>query len=155
MANREGLSRVWRLAFGMISTGLQGPGSRVLAKATRDAAHRLLAPAGIYEGGPRTEGAPISGFGLQTMRDRVLRFKARGPDDLIDAKAPEYASKLDDSQGRALLWPRGRQASTGGNWPDRVARPVPAPEWPFRRAYRSRWADFTWIPPQLFNGPAG
>jgi transposase len=42
------------------------------------------------------------GVGLQTIRDWVLRFNARGPAGLIDGKAPGNASKLDDTQRQAL-----------------------------------------------------
>jgi hypothetical protein len=40
--------------------------------------------------------------GLQTVRDRVLRFNARGPEGLVDGKAPGNARKLDDAQRQAL-----------------------------------------------------
>jgi len=32
--------------------------------------------------------ARIGGVGLQTIRDWVVRFNARGPEGLIDGKAP-------------------------------------------------------------------
>jgi transposase len=75
-----------------------------LAKATRDAgqSRRLLALAEIYDGGSRTKAARIGGVGLQTLRDWVVRFNARGPDGLIDGKAPGNARKLNDSQRQAL-----------------------------------------------------
>lgn len=81
-----------------------GAGLRRLAKATKDAAQgrRLLALAEIYDGGRRTDAARIGGVGLQTVRDWVLRFNARGPDGLIDAKAPGNPGKLDAAQLRAL-----------------------------------------------------
>ena len=40
--------------------------------------------------------------GLQTLRDWVLRFNARGPAGLINGKAPGNASKLNGSQRQAL-----------------------------------------------------
>ena len=78
---------------------------RSLAKATRDAgqSRRLLALAEIYEGGSRTKAARIGGVGLQTIRDWVVRFNARGPDGLIDGKAPGNTCKLNDSQRQALV----------------------------------------------------
>ncbi|MGH8702069.1 MAG: IS630 family transposase [Burkholderiales bacterium] len=81
-----------------------GRGLRALAKATRDAgqARRLVALAAIYDCGARSDAARIGGVGLQTVRDWVLRFNARGPAGLIDAKAPGNPSKLDDNQRRAL-----------------------------------------------------
>jgi transposase len=81
-----------------------GPALRGLGKATKDAgqARRLLALAEIYDGGSRSDASRIGGVGLQTVRDWVLRFNARGPAGLIDGKAPGNASKLDDAQRRAL-----------------------------------------------------
>lgn len=81
-----------------------GAGLRRLAKATKDAAQgrRLLSLAEIYDGGTRTDAARIGGVGLQTVRDWVLRFNARGPDGLIDGKALGNPCKLDDDQLRAL-----------------------------------------------------
>jgi transposase len=81
-----------------------GAGLRKLAKATKDAAQgrRLLALAEIYDSGARTDAARIGGVGLQTVRDWVLRFNARGPDGLIDGKAPGNPAKLDDDQRKAL-----------------------------------------------------
>jgi len=77
---------------------------RRLAKASQDAAQtrRLLALAEIYDGGSRTAAARIGGVGCQIIRDWVLRFNARGPDGLIDGKAPGNSSKLNDEQRQAL-----------------------------------------------------
>jgi transposase len=77
---------------------------RSLAKATRDAgqSRRLLALAEIYDGGSRTKAARVGGVGLQTIRDWVVRFNARGPKGLIDRKAPGTACKLNNSQREAL-----------------------------------------------------
>jgi len=81
-----------------------GPALRVLAKATKGAAHarRLLAVAEIYDGGARSDAARIGGVGLQTVRDWVLRFNAHGPDGLIGGKAPGNRPKLDAAQRKAL-----------------------------------------------------
>ena len=77
---------------------------RGLAKKTRDAnqSRRLLALAEIYDGGSRGQAARIGGIGLQTIRDWVLRFNARGPDGLIDGKAPGRATKLNGAQRQEL-----------------------------------------------------
>ena len=58
-------------------TGLQ---LRALAKQTKDAAfaRRLLALAEIFDGGSRSDAARIGGVGVQTIRDWVLRFNAKG-----------------------------------------------------------------------------
>jgi hypothetical protein len=68
---------------------------RGLAKKTRDAnqSRRLLAIAEIYDGGSRGDAARIGGVGLQTIRDWVLRFNAKGPDGLLNRKAPGQAPK--------------------------------------------------------------
>ena len=64
---------------------------------------RLLALAAIYDGASRTHAARIGDVGLRTVRDWVLRFNARGPDGLVDGKAPGPRSKLDDAHRRALI----------------------------------------------------
>jgi putative transposase len=75
-----------------------------LAKATRDAgqSRRLLALAEIDDGGSRTKAARVGGVGLQTLRDWVVRFNARGPEGLIDGKAPGNTCKLNEGQRQAL-----------------------------------------------------
>jgi transposase len=65
-------------------------------------ARRLLALATIYDGGTRTEAAKIGGIGLQIIRDWVLRFNARGPDGLLNGKAPRQPSKLNDAQRQSV-----------------------------------------------------
>jgi transposase len=81
--------------------------SRLCAEArkTKDAgqARRLLALAAIYDGSSRTEAAEIGGVTLQIIRDWVLKFNARGPDGLIDGKAPGKPSRLNDGQRAALM----------------------------------------------------
>jgi len=57
----------------------------------------------IYDGGSQTSAARIAGVGLQIMRDWVVRFNARGPDGLLDGKAPGQRSRLNDAQRRALV----------------------------------------------------
>ena len=77
---------------------------RGLAKKTKDGpqARRFLALAAIYEGATRTEAARIGGVGLQIIRDWVMRFNARGPDGLLNGKAPGQPSKLDEAQRQAI-----------------------------------------------------
>jgi transposase len=83
-----------------------GPGLRRLARVSKDAAQarRLLALAEIYDGSSRTNAARIGGVTLQIVRSegRVLRFNKRGPDGLINGKAPGNRSKLNDEQRKAL-----------------------------------------------------
>jgi transposase len=82
-----------------------GPVLRRLARASKSAnqARRLLALAEIYDGGSRTAAARIGGVGLQIVRDWVIRFNARGPEGLLDGKAPGPRSRLNDVQRRALV----------------------------------------------------
>ena len=77
---------------------------RRLARASKSAnqARRLLALAEI-DGGSRSAAARIGGVGLQIVRDWVVRFNSRGPDGLLDGKAPGKRSRLDDAQRRALV----------------------------------------------------
>ena len=80
------------------------PGLRRLAKATKDAAQarRLLALAEVYDGNSRTDAARIGGITLQIVRDWVLRFNSRGPEGLINRKAPGNRPKLNAEQRQAL-----------------------------------------------------
>lgn len=75
--------------------------SRMMKSANQ--ARRLLALAEIYDGGSRSATARIGGVGLQIVRDWVLRFNARGPDGLLDGKAPGPRSRLNDAQRQALV----------------------------------------------------
>ena len=78
---------------------------RRLARATKSAnqGRRLLALAEIYDGGSRSDAVRIGGVGLQIVRDWVVRFNARGPDGLLDGKAPGQPPKLNDAQRAALV----------------------------------------------------
>jgi transposase len=82
-----------------------GAALRRLARTTKSAnqGRRLLALAEIYDGGNRTAAARIGGVGLQIVRDWVVRFNARGPDGLLDGKAPGKRSLLNDAQRQALM----------------------------------------------------
>ena len=84
---------------------------RGLARKTKDGpqARRLLALAAIYDGATRTEAAKIGGVTLQIIRDWVMRFNARGPDGLIDRKAPGQPSRLNDAHRQAI----GRMIESG------------------------------------------
>ena len=81
-----------------------GSALRALARDSRSVGQvrRLLAVAEIYDGGTRGDAARIGGVGLQTIRDWVLRFNARGPDGLIDGKAPGKAPFLKAQHKQAL-----------------------------------------------------
>lgn len=88
-----------------LRTDFNGIMLRSLARKTKDAnqARRLLALAEIYDGGRRIDAARIGGVGLQIVRDWVERFNARGPDGLINGKAPGQQPKLSDAHRRALV----------------------------------------------------
>jgi len=77
---------------------------RALARRTKDGpqARRLLTLAAVYDGASRTEAARIGGVGLQIVRDWVVKFNERGPDGLINGKAPGQPSRLDDAHRAAL-----------------------------------------------------
>jgi len=45
----------------------------------------------------------MGGVTLQIVRDWAIRFNARGPDGLLDSKAPGKRSILNDVQRRALV----------------------------------------------------
>jgi len=77
---------------------------RLIAKRSKDGpqARRLLALAAIYDGASRSEAAKIGGVTLQVIRDWVLRFNARGPDGLINGKAPGQQPRLNDGHRAAL-----------------------------------------------------
>jgi transposase len=78
---------------------------RRIARASKDGrqVRRLLALAAIYDGGSRSEAARLGGVGLQIVRDWVVRFNERGPDALIDGKAPGPEPLLNSEQRLALL----------------------------------------------------
>ena len=84
---------------------IDGASLRRLARTTKSAnqGRRLLALAEIYDGGSRSAAARIGGVGLQIVRDWVVRFNARGPDGLLDGKAPGKRSLLNDAQRQALV----------------------------------------------------
>jgi transposase len=77
---------------------------RVAARESEDAdqVRRLLALAAIYDGASRTEAASIGGVTLQVVRDWVLRFDERGPDGLIDRRAPGKPPLLSEVHRAAL-----------------------------------------------------
>jgi len=82
-----------------------GSALRRSARSSKSApqARRLLALAHVYDGGSRSEAARIGDVTLQIVRDWVMRFNARGPDGLLDGKAPGKPSILNDAQRHALV----------------------------------------------------
>jgi hypothetical protein len=83
----------WRFTMSVrvdLRTDFTGLQLRALAKQSKDAAfaRRLLALAEIFDRGSRSDAARVGGVGLQTIRDWVLRFNAKGPEGLKHGKAP-------------------------------------------------------------------
>ena len=83
----------------------EGPMLRGLAPSDKagTVTRRLLALVTIYDGGARADAARLGGVGLQTLRDWVLQFNAKGPDGLVDGKSTGRPRLLDDAQSRALV----------------------------------------------------
>ena len=87
-----------------LRSDFDGARLRRLARQTRDAdqARRLLALALIYDGGSRADAARLGSVTVQIVRDWVVRFNGRGPDGLINGKAPGKPCLLNDEQRTAL-----------------------------------------------------
>jgi transposase len=88
-----------------LRTDFDGSQLRQMARRGKDAnqARRLLALAEIYDGSSRSRAAQVGGVGRQIVRDWVERFNTRGPEGLIDGKAPGNRPKLNDAQRKALV----------------------------------------------------
>nr|MDQ6870303.1 helix-turn-helix domain-containing protein [Pseudomonadota bacterium] len=102
----------------LLRDDFDGSAVRRLARQSHNAGQtrRLLALAEIYGGGSRSDAARIGGVGVQIVRDWVVRFNAKGPDGLLNGKAPGAPSILDDSQ-RQVLRQVLRQAVEDGPLP--------------------------------------
>lgn len=89
----------------VLRSDFDGAALRRIARTSKDGpqVRRLLALAAIYDGGSRSEAAHLGGVGLQIVRDWVVRFNERGPDALINRKAPGPEPLLSDAQHLALL----------------------------------------------------
>src|SRR3977135_3186475 len=101
------MANTWRFAMTagiLLRDDFDGSALRRLARQSHNAgqARRLLALAEIYGGGSRSDAARIGGVGVQIVRDWVVRFNAKGPDGLLNGKAPGAPSILDDSQRQVL-----------------------------------------------------
>lgn len=79
-----------------------GDDLRQLARQTEEAdqARRLLALATIYDSNSRADAAKLGSVTLQVMHDWVVRFNARGPDGLINGKAPGKQHPRQCNEGR-------------------------------------------------------
>ena len=74
----------------LLRDDFDGSALRRLARQSHNAGQtrRLLALAEIYDGGSRSDAARIGGVGVQIVRDWIVRFNAKGPDGLLNGKAP-------------------------------------------------------------------
>lgn len=72
------------------------------ARSDANQARRLLALAAVRDGKTREQAGRIGGKDRQTLRDWVHAFNVRGPEGLINAKAPGPKSKLTPEQKRAV-----------------------------------------------------
>jgi len=77
---------------------------RLLAKRAEDAgkARRLLSLAAVLAGMSRKAAAAIGAMDRQTLRDWVHRFNEKGPEGLVNAKAPGPTPKLSLEQKQEL-----------------------------------------------------
>lgn len=77
---------------------------RLLAKHAEDAdqTRRLLSLAAVRDGKSREAAAEIGAMNRQTLRDWVHRFNEKGPEGLINAKAPGPTPKLSLDQKEEL-----------------------------------------------------
>ncbi len=82
-----------------------GPDLHRQARSNKDAsqARRLLALAMIYDGGTRSEAAPLGSVTLQIVRDWVVGLNAEGPERLRDRKSADPTPLLTDAHRAALL----------------------------------------------------
>src|SRR5207344_564390 len=87
-----------------LRTDFDAVACRLAAKRSKDGpqARRLLTLAAIYEGASRSEAARIGGVTVQIVRDWVVKFNSRGPEGLIDRKAPGRPPRL-NAEHRAAL----------------------------------------------------
>src|SRR5580704_7310826 len=101
------MANTWRFAITagiLLRDDFDGSALRRLARQSHNAGQtrRLLALAEIYGGGSRPDAARIGGVGVPIVRDWVVRFNAKGPDGLLNGKAPGAPRILDDSQRQVL-----------------------------------------------------
>src|SRR5262249_26271323 len=77
---------------------------RQLAKGAEDGdqARRLLALAAVLDGMSREAAAEIGAMDRQTLRDWAHRFNQKGPEGLINGKAPGPRPKLSPEQKQEL-----------------------------------------------------
>jgi transposase len=87
-----------------LRTDLSAGELRVLAKRAGDAdqARRLLSLAAVLDGMNRKAAAEIGAMDRQTLRDWAHRYNEKGPEGLINGKAPSPRPKLSSEQKQEL-----------------------------------------------------
>jgi transposase len=68
-----------------------------------DQSRRLLSLAAVLDGMSRKAAAEIGAMDRQTLRDWAHRFNAKGPEGLINGKAPGPVPKLSPEQKQELV----------------------------------------------------
>lgn len=66
-------------------------------------ARRILSIAMVFEGHPRALAAQAGAMDRQTLRDWVHAFNVRGPDGLVNGKAPGAKPKLSPAQRAEIV----------------------------------------------------
>ena len=89
---------------------------RLLAKRAEDAdqARRLLSLAAVLDGMSRKAAAEIGAMDRQTLCDWAHRYNEKGPEGLINAKAPGPRPKLSPEQKQEFEADRGSR--TRSRW---------------------------------------
>ena len=68
---------------------------------SRGQTRRLTALGAVHEDATRTKAARIGCMILQIVRNRALKLNEHGPESLIERKAPDQATLLDDAHRAA------------------------------------------------------
>jgi len=86
-----------------LRTDLSAGQLRVLAKwaADADQARRLLSLAAVLDGMSRKAAAEIGAMDRQTLRDWAHRYNEKGPEGLINGKAPGRARSRRPSRNKS------------------------------------------------------
>lgn len=87
-----------------LRTDFDAKSCRLAARRAGDAAEvrRLLSIAAIYDGASRSRAAALGSVTVQIVYDWVKKFKAYGPDGLVNRKPPGKPPKLTAEQLAAL-----------------------------------------------------
>src|SRR5215475_1366149 len=91
---------------------------RQLAKRAEDVdqARRLLSLAAVLDGQNRKVAAEIGAMDRQTLRDWVHRFNEKGPEGLVNGKAPGPVPKLSAEQKARFEADRGSRSRSRQGW---------------------------------------